>query len=161
MVGDHSGFVGSGLGTAIGASLANRGASVWCLCGDQGFANGLTALLSGVDNKVDINVIVWNNGGSESLRKQGRKASYWSEELQLVLKNGDSQAADVAAGIGCIARQVDFLVDPECAPDRLSRALGEMVGTQRSPGPNLLEIVAPVEPEVWSDVWRTTGFDQS
>lgn len=158
--GDHSGFVGGGIGTAIGVALAKPGTHVWCLCGDQGFANGFQALLFGVEVECGLTIVVFNNGGSASLIKQMRSTNRSAAEYeQSILGNGPVSPSAIAKAIGCWSEQVNFCNEIVESSEALDVAFQHAVAEFRAKVPHLIEIIAPAEPDVWSDVWLTEGFD--
>ncbi|MFY1668667.1 DUF4915 domain-containing protein [Plantactinospora sp. WMMB334] len=160
--GDHGGFVGGGTATATGLAVAERDVQVICTVGDQGLTNGLQGLVAAVQTNARLTFVVCNNGGSVSLRKQSRGQTLLDAGFHHYLDNAPGMRyADAAAVLGLHARRVDLTnwLDRDHAAARLAdfrHALAAAVGHD---GPSLIELVLPSDPEFWTGVWITEGFE--
>ena len=163
ILGDHGGFVGSGIGYASGVQLAEPDATVFCFLGDHGFANGFQALLPVAENRIPVIFVVANNQGSVSLSKQSGTLCE-SEEGWITydwLKNPSGwQCHQVAASMGIESSVVDLTKPGEAAEpnfgeleERLKAAVAH-----RSQA-ILIELLLPSDPEFWDGIWETTGFE--
>ena len=158
--GDHGGFVGAGLATAIGATLANPQWDVVSCVGDSALINGFKALFSAVDQRAHITCVVCNNGGSVSLRKQavsdhGSSASLYTADL---LRNiAGIKYGELCAGLGIPYWHVSWTMGRKQESDRLAAALA---GAGQVNGPALVEIQVPDSLEFWEGIWRVRGFDE-
>jgi acetolactate synthase-1/2/3 large subunit len=163
--GDHCGFVGGGLPTATGLAIAEPGRRVLCTLGDQGFVNSVQALVSAVQERARIVVLVCNNGESVSLQKQaaagdGRPGA----ALRPYLRNTPGLSyRRVAEAFGVRTWLVDVRSHLEAgtagaAAVELERALGAAGAV---PGPALVELRLPGDPELWRGIWLTHGFEQA
>ena len=159
--GDHGGFVGGGLATATGLAISHPGLRVLCTLGDQGFTNSFQCLVSAVQDRVPIVILVCNNGGAVSLEKQVTVSdpSWCNAGRRRYLGNVPGFSYRRAAeALGIAAWFVELSLDGvNRAADELGQALNEATAT---PGPALVEISLPSEPEVWRGIWLTQGFDE-
>jgi acetolactate synthase-1/2/3 large subunit len=153
--GDHGGFVGGGLATAIGLAIGDPSARVLCTLGDQGFTNAFQALVSAVQERARIIIVVCNNGGAVSLEKQASVSG--GDRL------GGGYLGNVpgfsyrrtAEAIGVPAWSV--AMRPGHDTDPLDRALTE---AETTGGPALIELHLPADPHIWRGIWLTQGFDE-
>jgi acetolactate synthase-1/2/3 large subunit len=157
--GDHGGFVGAGLATAIGAALANSRWDVVCCVGDSAFINGFKAWFSGVEQHARITCVVCNNGGSVSLLKQavgdhGSDASLYTADL---LRNiGSVKYGALCAGLGVPYWHAAWTEGEGQEAAGLAAAL---TAASRVGGPALVEIAVPDSLDFWAGLWRVRGFD--
>jgi acetolactate synthase I/II/III large subunit len=155
--GDHGGFVGGGLATAIGLAIADPRRRVLCTLGDQGFVNSFQALVTAVQERAPIVVLVCNNGGAVSLQKQA------GETARPYLRNTPALSyRRIAEAIGARTGLVSVPDDLErsavaAAAGELRRALATAAATA---GPALVELRLPADPGVWRGIWLARGFDE-
>jgi acetolactate synthase-1/2/3 large subunit len=158
--GDHGGFVGAGLATAIGAALAHPQWDVVCCVGDSALVNGFKAWFSGVEQHVNLTCLVCNNGGSVSLRKQavgdhGPDALLSSAGL---LRNITALAyGDLCAALGVPYQHATWTTGAGQEAEQLAAALS---AAGQADGPVLVEIQVPGSLEFWEGVWRLRGLDE-
>jgi acetolactate synthase I/II/III large subunit len=155
--GDHGGFVGGGLATSIGLAITDPRRHVLCTLGDQGFVNSFQALVTAVQERAPVIVLVCNNGGAVSLQKQA------GETARPYLRNTPGLSYHrIAEAIGARTWLVDVPGGLErsavdAAAGELRRALA---GAAATAGPALVELRLPADPGVWSGIWLTRGFDE-
>ncbi|MBO4139754.1 DUF4915 domain-containing protein [Micromonospora tulbaghiae] len=160
--GDHGGFVGGGTATATGLAVGEAGVSVICTVGDQGLTNGIQGLVSAVQENAPITFVVCNNGGSVSLRKQSRGQTLLNSGFHQYLDNAAGMRyAEIAEVLGMQARRVDLTnwLDGEHAATRLTDFRQALSSAVNHAGPSLIELVLPSDPEFWTGVWITEGFE--
>ncbi|MER7274926.1 thiamine pyrophosphate-binding protein [Dactylosporangium sp. NPDC000244] len=165
VLGDHGAFVGGGLATAIGVALGNPDRSVVCTLGDQGFTNGVQGLVAALEHRVPVTLVVCNNGGSVSLRKQ----------LDSIDGDGDARRVEhldnvqgfdyvrVASALGMPADRVVWPDDADPQADAVEATLDRLRGLLRGhhahPGPSLLELVVPGRADAWAGIWSVSGLE--
>jgi acetolactate synthase-1/2/3 large subunit len=159
--GGHGAFVGSGLASATGLAIGCAGVQVMCTLGDQAFTNSFQGLVAARQEHADVLFIVCNNGESVSLKKQAA-ASYGMAERPYLSNVPGFEYHVVARALGIRCERVSVPVGgPTDTMDgalaHLSRALGDVASV---PGPRMVELVLPPDPEVWRGIWITQGFEQ-
>lgn len=155
--GDHAGFVGGGLASAVGLAIGS-GRPVLCTLGDQGFVNAFQGLVAAVQERAAVLFLVCNNGESVSLRKQaavrGKTPLYLGNtaglSYRLLADSIGVPAWTVAVPTDLAGGQIE-----ETARE-LQKTLAEAAAAD---GPALVELQLPGEPEFWRGVWITAGFD--
>jgi acetolactate synthase-1/2/3 large subunit len=158
--GDHGGFVGAGLATAIGAALAHSRWDVVCCVGDSALVNGFKAWFSGIEQRVNLTCLVCNNGGSVSLRKQavgdhGPDALLAGADL---LRNiAAVNYGDLCAALGMPCWHATWTTGAGQEAEQLAAALA---AADRANGPAMVEIQVPGSLEFWEGLWRVRGFDE-
>jgi benzoylformate decarboxylase len=125
--------LGYGLPGAVGYGLAHPDQKVVCLIGDGSFMYSPQALWTAVEHKLDLAVIVLNNGGYGAMRSFSRVLQV-RDVPGIELQGLDFVA--LAKGMGCPAARVTT-----------SAALDDQFATfMAQDGPRLLEVV--IDPEV-------------
>ena len=161
--GDHSGFVGGGLATATGLAIGRPDHRVLCTLGDQGFTNAFQGLVTAVQESARIVFLVCNNGESVSLRKQATAAFDAEAEMpRRYLRNTRGFSYQrIAEAIGVRAWLVEVGGDLETASvDAAARELGKALQEAGdTPGPSLVELRLPSDPDLWRGIWITKGFE--
>jgi acetolactate synthase-1/2/3 large subunit len=158
--GDHGGFVGAGLATAIGAALGHPRWNVVCCVGDSALVNGFKAWFSGVEQRAPLTCLVCNNGGSVSLRKQavGDHGSDSALATAGLLRNiAAVKYGELCRGLGIPHWDVTWTAGEERESGRLAAALA---AASRAGGPAMVEIQVPGSLEFWEGLWRVRGFDE-
>ncbi|WP_369392989.1 thiamine pyrophosphate-binding protein [Streptomyces sp. CG1] len=161
--GSHGGFVGSGLATSIGMAVADEAATVICTLGDQGFTNAVQALAVAGDRDVPILVIVCNNGGSVSLRKQSSSEGLGTATAGFLRNVECLDYASTARSFGLEASTVrwpDRLQSDEPVVEAgqvLKRRIEDALADRR---PHLIELVTTGAPEFWAGVWNVDGITE-
>jgi acetolactate synthase-1/2/3 large subunit len=160
--GGHGGFVGCGLAYAIGLALAESDSRVLCTLGDQAFTNSYQALVAAVQSKVRLLLLVCNNGGSVSLKKQAT-ASYGAAPRRYLENASGFDYREVSRALGVPAERVAVPVGAPSATmagavAELSAVLDQSASVD---GPALVELVLPADPEAWRGIWVTQGFELS
>jgi acetolactate synthase-1/2/3 large subunit len=162
--GGHGGFVGSGIAIATGLALGEPASKVLCCLGDQGFTNSVQGLVAAVQESAPVTFLVCNNGGSVSLRKQSRPSGWLDGGSDTYLDNAAGMRyVDVATALGLQSRRVDLScwLDRDQSSMQLDTFGRTLEAAAEHPGPALIELVLPSDPEFWSGVWITAGFEQS
>ncbi|MFC4533032.1 DUF4915 domain-containing protein [Sphaerisporangium dianthi] len=164
VAGGHGGFVGSGITLATGLALGEPSAKVLCCLGDQGFTNSMQGLVAAVQESAPVTFLVCNNGGSVSLRKQSGPAGWLDAGHHRYLDNAAGMDyVRLAAALGVHSRRVDLSgwLDRDHSAMRLdmfARTLDAMID---DPGPTLIELVLPADPEFWTGIWINQGLEQA
>jgi acetolactate synthase-1/2/3 large subunit len=160
--GGHGGFVGAGLGYAIGSAIGEPGRQVLCTLGDQAFTNSYQALVTAVEQQADLVILVCNNGQSVSLNKQGA-ASYGNVPRRYLDNAAGFDYTKVAQALGVHAERVSVPVGGSA--DEVTAGVADLAAAlQRGAawaGPALVELVLPADPEAWRGIWVVHGFEQS
>jgi acetolactate synthase-1/2/3 large subunit len=162
--GGHGGFVGSGITIGTGLALGEPEAKVFCCLGDQGFTNSMQGLVAAVQESAPVTFLVCNNGGAVSLRKQSRPSGWLDRGDDTYLDNAAGMRyAEMAAALGVDSRRVDLScwLDHEQTATQLDAFERTLAAAAERPGPTLIELVLPSDPEFWSGVWITAGFEQA
>jgi acetolactate synthase-1/2/3 large subunit len=150
--GDHGGFVGGGLATAVGLALESPQRRVLCALGDQGFVNAFQGLVAAAQESAPVVFLVCNNGESVSLKKQ--RATTENDPPGYLDNVPGLSYRGIAEALGVPGWRVAMGVStPGTA---LEAALREAFATG---GPALVELVLPSDPEVWRGIWITQGFE--
>jgi acetolactate synthase-1/2/3 large subunit len=160
--GDHGGFVGGGTATATGLALGEPSVRVVCALGDQGFTNGLQGLVAAVQESAPLTFVVCNNGGSVSLRKQSRPQGLLDRGFNRYLDNAAGMRySEIATVLGMRSWRVDLSgwLEHDRTADCLEAFRQALSGATAHPGPTLIELVLPPDPEFWRGVWITEGFE--
>ncbi|HEY4457227.1 MAG TPA: DUF4915 domain-containing protein [Pseudonocardiaceae bacterium] len=161
--GGHGGFVGSGIAIATGLAVGEPSAKVICTIGDQGFTNAVQGLVAAVQESAPVTFLVCNNGGSVSLRKQSHPAGWLDAGHHVYLENAaGADYTAVASAIGVRASKVDLSgwLDRDQVGMRLDTLREALAGAVEHQGPTLIELVLPSDPEFWTGVWITEGFER-
>jgi acetolactate synthase-1/2/3 large subunit len=162
--GGHGGFVGSGITCATGLAIGEPAAKVFCCLGDQGFTNSMQGLVAAVQEAAPVTFLVCNNGGAVSLRKQSRPSGWLDSGDGSYLDNADGMSySTIAAALGVRSKRVDFShwLDHDQIAMSLDNFRGALADAAGHAGPTLIELVLPSDPEFWSGVWITKGFEQA
>jgi pyruvate dehydrogenase (quinone) len=125
----NHGSMACALPQAIGAQAAFPGRQVVSLSGDGGFAMLMGDLLTLMQQKLPVKVIVVNNGTLGFVEMEMMAAGYLDTGVELVNPN----FATMATGVGLFARRVED-------PGELETAMREVLA---HPGPALLDAVTP------------------
>jgi len=91
------------IGYKIGASEPNE--TVICICGDGGFTMSLIELLTAVENKVNIKVLVINNS-CQLMVKMWQDKFYDKRQIGVKMNNPDFE--NVAKSLGCASMKIQF-----------------------------------------------------
>jgi acetolactate synthase-1/2/3 large subunit len=162
--GGHGGFVGGGIATATGLAVGEPGVKVFCCLGDQAFTNGFQGLVGAVQESTPVTFLVCNNGGAVSLRKQSRPAGWLEATQHDYLANADGAAdyMSIASAVGVRSTRVDLTdwLDQGRSTARLERLAQALDDAAAHEGPTLVELVLPSDPDFWSGVWITEGFEK-
>ncbi len=158
--GDHGGFVGGGLATAIGLAIGDPSLRVLCTLGDQGFTNAFQGLVSAVQERARILVIVCNNGRSVSLEKQAAVSGGARPGGRDYLGNVPGFGyRRVAEAIGAAAWSVEMR--PDAVEDGAGLLKNALAKAESADGPALIELGLPSDPAMWRGIWLTQGFDEA
>lgn len=162
--GGHGGFVGSGITLATGLALGEPSVKVLCCLGDQGFTNSVQGLVCAVQEAAPVTFLVCNNGGSVSLRKQSSPSGWLDGGRDRYLENAAGMRyVKIAGALGVPAKRLDLSewLDRDQAASRLAAFSPLLDDMAVRPGPTLIELVLPSDPEFWAGVWITQGFEQA
>jgi acetolactate synthase-1/2/3 large subunit len=163
--GGHGGFVGGGLGYAVGLAIAHPRCRILCTLGDQAFTNSFQGLVAAVQEQARVLFVVCNNGESVSLKKQAAASdpSWFGSGVRPYLCNAPGlEYHRVAEALGVPSRRLPL----PCGPDRASiehattEVAEALVQAARIHGPALVELLLPADPEAWRGIWLTQGFEQ-
>ena len=163
--GDHAGFVGSGIGYATGLALVNPAVRVFCTLGDQGFSNGMQALIAAGQERARVVYLICNNGESASLLAQSAATQprWFDGGRQPHLHNPATvDYTEVARALGVASWSLQLPLDGgeatiDRALERLRQLLSEAVAVS---GPALIELRLPRGREAWAGIWLTQGHDE-
>ena len=162
--GGHGGFVGSGITLATGLALGEPSVKVLCCLGDQGFTNSMQGLVAAVQESAPVTFLVCNNGGSVSLRKQSGPSGWLDGGHDRYLANAAGMRyAELATALGVPSQRLDLSgwLDRDRVAMRLAAFAPLLEDMAGRPGPSLIELVLPSDPEFWTGVWITQGLEQS
>ncbi|HET8658827.1 MAG TPA: DUF4915 domain-containing protein [Micromonosporaceae bacterium] len=164
VIGDHGAFVGGGIAFATGLALGEPDARVLCCLGDQGLTNGLQGFVAAVQQRAPVTYLVCNNGGSVSLAKQAGAAGdgRFDDGRHPHLHNpGRMHYTELARAFGMPTGRADLtrVTGQAAVADRLARFERRLTDLLDQRTPALLELVLPAEPEFWTGVWITEGFE--
>jgi acetolactate synthase-1/2/3 large subunit len=158
--GGHAGFVGAGLGYAVGLATGEPSAQVLCVLGDQAFTNSFQALVAAVEEQADFVILVCNNGESVSLKKQAA-ASYGAVPRRYLDNAQRLRYGEVAAALGVHTERVAVPIGAHL--DTVDGAVAELAAALHRAsavrGPSLVELVLPADPSAWQGIWTVTGFE--
>jgi acetolactate synthase I/II/III large subunit len=161
--GGHGGFVGSGISLATGLALGEPAVKVLCCLGDQGLTNNLQGLVCAVQESAPVTFLVCNNGGSVSLRKQSAPSDWLDSGRDRYLENAAGMRyAEIAGALGVPAQRIDLRewLDRDLTATRLTAFALLLAEMAARPGPTLIEVMLPSDPEFWAGIWNTGGFEQ-
>jgi len=164
--GDHGGFVGAGIAYATGLALSEPDATVVCTVGDQGFTNGVQALVAMGEQRAPLTLLVCNNGETVSLRKQSLSSAPGSFEggSSEFLRNARNvNYCRIAKGFGLNTATVTWAMnadggDSAVAIEQLGIAMSAAVRDRR---PWLVEIRMPGLGSAWTGLWATSGNENT
>ncbi len=162
--GDHGGFVGGGITVATGLALGEPSVKVLCSLGDQGFTNSMQGLVAAVQEGAPVTFLVCNNGGSVSLRKQSRPSGWLDGGTNVYLDNaGGMNYTDIATALGVQSWRVDLCswLDRDRTAMQLDTLTRALRAAAEHGGPTLVELLLPSEPDFWTGVWITEGFERA
>jgi acetolactate synthase I/II/III large subunit len=160
--GSHGGFVGSGLAKGAGLALVHPGMSVVAILGDQGFVNGVQAMVALREQQAPLLVLVCNNGSSMSLALQAAADAVDGAVVSALTNSPGVSYAAIAQGFGLSASTSSW---PGGEPDQgiaeISRSLTAHIASILSTGRlHVLELITPVEPSFWKGIWRLSGQEE-
>jgi acetolactate synthase-1/2/3 large subunit len=92
------GTMGYGFPAALGAAFANPKSEVWAVVGDGGFQMTLQELQTAVENNVDVNICLVNNGYLGMVR-QWQEMFYDNRHSHVAMGNPDYQKLAEAYGV--------------------------------------------------------------
>lgn len=104
------GAMGYAVPASIGAAIGNVSDSVICICGDGGFTMSFVELLTAVENKVNVKVLVINNS-YQLMVKMWQDKFY--DGRQMGVKMNNPPFHDVCKAMGCETMYVDSVVGLE------------------------------------------------
>jgi acetolactate synthase-1/2/3 large subunit len=96
--------MGFALPASIGYKIGAPNDTVICICGDGGFTMSLIELLTAVENKVNIKVLVINNS-CQLMVKMWQDKFY--DKRQVGVKMNNPNFEDVAKSFGCTSLRID------------------------------------------------------
>ncbi|HET8681590.1 MAG TPA: DUF4915 domain-containing protein [Micromonosporaceae bacterium] len=164
VLGDHGAFVGGGIAFATGLALGEPDTRVLCCLGDQGLTNGLQGFVAAVQQRAPVTYLVCNNGGSVSLAKQAGAAGEgrFDDGRHPHLRNPVRlRYTELARAFGMPTGRADLtkVTGQAAVADRLARFERRLTDLLDQRTPALIELVLPSEPEFWTGVWITEGFE--
>ena len=131
-----AGTLGAGAAVAIGASAVSDSPVVG-IVGDGGFLFTATELATAVQHDIPCNIIVFNNGAYENVRRIQTNRFGADRTIASTLQNPDFQL--FAQSFGVRSWQAD-------SPESLRPALSEAIAHD---GPSLVEVVVGDMPDPW------------
>jgi len=158
--GPHGGFVGSGIGYAVGHAFANPSSPVLCLLGDSAFTNGMQGIIVAAENGLAITFLVANNGGSVSLRTQATSSRFSRMAQGSHLSNPHLSYAAVATALGLRAETIRLDGTATSHPRALLLLMERLSDDLAEGRPALIEILLPDDPGFWSGIWCAHGLDE-
>ena len=99
------GSMGYALPASIGYKIGAPNDTVICICGDGGFTMSFVELLTAVENKVNIKVLVINNS-CQLMVKMWQNKFYDKRKVGVQMNNPPFE--DVAASLGCASLKINF-----------------------------------------------------
>jgi len=99
------GSMGYALPAAIGAKIGNKYDRVVCVCGDGGFTMSFTELLTAIENKINIKVLIINN--SYQLMVKMWQEKFYNNQLMGVKMN-NPPFEQVCESMGCKGIKIDI-----------------------------------------------------
>ncbi|MFE3997674.1 ubiquinone-dependent pyruvate dehydrogenase [Nocardioides sp. YIM B13467] len=121
------GSMANALSQAVGAQVAHPGRQVVALAGDGGLTMLLGELVTLIQNRLPVKLVVFNNSSLNFVELEMKAAGFVTYGTDLVNPN----FADVANAMGIYARRVEHSAD---LPDAVADVLGH-------DGPALLDVV--------------------
>lgn len=121
------GSMANALSQAVGAQVAHPGRQVVALAGDGGLTMLLGELVTLIQNRLPVKLVVFNNSSLNFVELEMKAAGFVTYGTELVNPN----FADVANAMGIYARRVEHSAD---LPDAVADVLGH-------DGPALLDVV--------------------
>lgn len=121
------GSMANALSQAVGAQVAHPGRQIVALAGDGGLTMLLGELVTLIQNRLPVKLVVFNNSSLNFVELEMKAAGFVTYGTDLVNPN----FADVATAIGIYARRVEHSAD---LPDAVADVLGH-------DGPALLDVV--------------------
>jgi acetolactate synthase I/II/III large subunit len=156
--GDHGGFVGSGISYAVGASISRKWDYVLCLTGDHGFLNGVQGLLCLADQEGVLGILVCNNGGSASLKKEERASDRLEKKYLNNPRNVDY--TDVASAFGLIPDTITVYCRDSSNHEQRNNPLEDAIrNVILSRKRALINMIVCDDDRCFEDIWRTEGTD--
>ena len=99
------GSMGYALPASIGAKIGNKYDRVICVCGDGGFTMSFTELLTAIENKINIKVLIINN--SYQLMVKMWQEKFYNNQLMGVKMN-NPPFEHVCESMGCKGIRIDI-----------------------------------------------------
>ena len=99
------GSMGFALPASIGVKIATKDDKVICICGDGGFTMSFVELLTAIDNKINIKVLIVNNS-KQSMVSMWQKMFYEERYIATDMKNPSFEK--VAESLGCKGIKIDI-----------------------------------------------------
>lgn len=121
------GSMANALSQAVGAQVAHPGRQIVALAGDGGLTMLLGELVTLIQNRLPVKLVVFNNSSLNFVELEMKAAGFVTYGTDLVNPN----FADVATAMGIYARRVEHSAD---LPDAVADVLGH-------DGPALLDVV--------------------
>lgn len=134
-----AGGMGYAIPAALAAKLLNPDRAVVAVCGDGGFSMALNGLLTSVEEKLPITVIVMNNRCLGWVF-HGQRDRHISSELR------DFDYAAIARAMGCEAWRVE---DPAVLEETIGRAIAVQA-------PAVIDVAISAVPNYRTVAWRPT-----
>jgi acetolactate synthase-1/2/3 large subunit len=131
------GTMGFGLPAAIGASLAAPGRTVVCFSGDGSLLMNIQELVTAVECRVNVKVIVMDNASLGLVHQQ--QTLFYDRRIFACRYQNRPDFVAIARGFGMRARDLDTEPDPRAA-------LAEELA---SPGPSLIHVSIDVNEHVF------------
>lgn len=99
------GSMGYALPASIGYKIGSPNETVICICGDGGFTMSFVELLTAVENKVNIKVLIINNS-CQLMVKMWQDKFYDKRQVGVKMNNPDFET--VAKSLGCASIKIQF-----------------------------------------------------
>lgn len=99
------GSMGFALPASIGVKLGSNSEKVICICGDGGFTMSFVELLTAIDNKINIKVMIINNS-KQSMVSMWQKLFYEGRYIATDMKNPPFEK--VVESLGCKSLRIDI-----------------------------------------------------
>ena len=117
------GSMGFAVPASIGVKLANNNDIVICVCGDGGFTMSMVEILTAIDNKINIKILIINNNKLQMV-KMWQEMFYNSRIIATEMNNPPFEK--VADSMGCKSIKIDI-------HDNLNHKLQEMLNYENGP----------------------------
>jgi acetolactate synthase-1/2/3 large subunit len=117
------GSMGFAVPASIGVKLANNNDIVICVCGDGGFTMSMVEILTAIDNKINIKILIINNNKLQMV-KMWQEMFYNSRIIATEMNNPPFEK--VADSMGCKSIKIDIY-------DNLNHKLQEMLNYENGP----------------------------